>query len=79
MLSDLPTPAVPLHPLSELLDPLPPGPPPPLSMLGVCLRPRVLLGEGRGDIVGIEDRLIIGVVQLVDVVLAVTVSRGRGA
>lgn len=79
VLSDLPTPAVPLHPLSELLDPLPPGPPPPLSRLGVCLRPGVLLGEGRGYIVGIEDSLIIGVVQLVDVRLAVTVSSGRGA
>jgi len=44
--------------------------------------PVVLLGKRRGDIMGIEDGLIICVVKLVDVscrVLVVRVSRGRGA
>lgn len=83
VLSNLPTPAVPLHPLSELLDPLHPRAPPPLFRQGSCLRPVVpLLGEGRRDIVGIEDGLIIGVVKVVDVscrVLVVRVSRGGRA
>ena len=77
VLSDLPTPTVPLHSISELLDSLysrPPPPSPTISRL-VCLGLKVFQGKRRWYIVGIENCLIICVVHVeVDSVLVNGIS-----